>query len=190
MIGLFTYCLLGPISSWVILSVRSLIFSGPLVWEKIEVLSLALKHIIKPNEPQFPLPVDWQSPIGRLCSDQADSCFIFGITVVSSFYSASSFADVTGLVMCSIWKDHFMASIFVLTVSSSHRLAVFESIPFFSLINSDCVLNLIVCFFIFLCRFLYSVSMYLEENMTVPWSFFNPIKIFHILFWLVVTSIL
>jgi hypothetical protein len=42
--------------------------------EKIEMSSLAPEHVIKPGELQFPirLPVNWQSPIGLLCSDQAD----------------------------------------------------------------------------------------------------------------------
>jgi hypothetical protein len=49
-------------------------FQYPLVQAKIEVSSLAPKHIIKPCELWFliGLPVDWQSPIGRLCSDQPD----------------------------------------------------------------------------------------------------------------------
>jgi hypothetical protein len=33
--------------------------------------------------------------------------------VASSSYVASFFTDIAGLVMCSIWKDHPMASIFV-----------------------------------------------------------------------------
>jgi hypothetical protein len=41
---------------------------------KIEVLSLASEHVIKPDELRFltGLPADWQSPIRHLCSDQAD----------------------------------------------------------------------------------------------------------------------
>jgi hypothetical protein len=44
------------------------------VHAKCEVSSLALEHAIKPGELRFPigLPADWQSPIGHLCSDQAD----------------------------------------------------------------------------------------------------------------------
>jgi hypothetical protein len=51
-----------------------LIFRGPSVQAKIEVISLALEHTIKPSELWFPirLPTDWQSPIGRLYLDQAD----------------------------------------------------------------------------------------------------------------------
>jgi hypothetical protein len=53
---------------------------------KIKVSSLAPKHVIIPGELRFPigLPVDWQSLIGPLCSNQAEqlhiwhnSCFIF-----------------------------------------------------------------------------------------------------------------
>jgi hypothetical protein len=52
----------------------SLMFSGPLVQAKIEVSSLAPKHIIKTGELRFliRLPADWQSPIGRLHSNQVD----------------------------------------------------------------------------------------------------------------------
>jgi hypothetical protein len=77
MIGLFICCLLGPISLWVVLSIWSLIFSGPLVWTKIEVSSLAPEYAIKPDELQFPigLPVDWQSLIRCLYSDQADQLY-------------------------------------------------------------------------------------------------------------------
>jgi hypothetical protein len=41
---------------------------------KIEVLSLAPEHVIKPSELRFliGLPVDCKSPIGRLRSKQAD----------------------------------------------------------------------------------------------------------------------
>jgi hypothetical protein len=66
--------LLGPTSLWVVLPIYSLIFSGPLVQAKIEVSSLAPEHVVKPGELRFPigLPVDWQSLIGCLCSDQVD----------------------------------------------------------------------------------------------------------------------
>jgi hypothetical protein len=45
-----------------------------LVWTKIEVSSLAPEHVIKPGELRFRigLPMDWQSSIERLCSDQVD----------------------------------------------------------------------------------------------------------------------
>jgi hypothetical protein len=51
-----------------------LIFSGPLVQTKNEISSLAPEHIIKHGELRLliELPVDWQSPIRRLCLDQAD----------------------------------------------------------------------------------------------------------------------
>jgi hypothetical protein len=44
------------------------------VQAKIEVSSLAPENVIKPDELQFPIGilVDWQSPIGCLCSNQAD----------------------------------------------------------------------------------------------------------------------
>jgi hypothetical protein len=78
-IELFICCLLGPTSSWVVLPTWSLIFSGPPVQATFQVSSLALEHVIKPGELRFliGLPTDWQSTIGRLCSNQADSCFIF-----------------------------------------------------------------------------------------------------------------
>jgi hypothetical protein len=46
----------------------------PLVRVKIKVSSLAPEYIIKPGELRFPigLPVNWKSPIGRLCLNQAD----------------------------------------------------------------------------------------------------------------------
>jgi hypothetical protein len=74
MIGLFICCLLDLTSSWVVLPVWSFIFSGPLVQAKIEVSSLAPEYVIKPGKLRFPigLPADWQSLIGRLCSNQAD----------------------------------------------------------------------------------------------------------------------
>jgi hypothetical protein len=41
---------------------------------KFEVLSLAPKHVINSGELRFSirLSVDWQSPIGPLCSNQAE----------------------------------------------------------------------------------------------------------------------
>jgi hypothetical protein len=74
MIRLFICYLLDPTSLWVVLPICSLIFSELSVRTKIEVSSLAPEHVIKPGELRFSikLPVDWQSPIGRLCSDQAD----------------------------------------------------------------------------------------------------------------------
>jgi hypothetical protein len=52
---------------------------GDPIQAKFDVSSLAPEHIINSDELQFliGLPADWQSPIGCLCSDQADSCFIF-----------------------------------------------------------------------------------------------------------------
>jgi hypothetical protein len=44
------------------------------------------------------------------------SDFIFCIIITSSSYLASFFTDVTGLVMCSIWEDHPMTSIFILYI--------------------------------------------------------------------------
>jgi hypothetical protein len=43
-----------------------------LVQAKNELSSLAPEHVIKLGELRFPLPADWQSPLGRLCLDQAD----------------------------------------------------------------------------------------------------------------------
>jgi hypothetical protein len=73
-IGLFLCYLLGPTSSWAVMHTWSLIFNGPLVWVKLEMPLLAPEHIIKLGEHQFliGLPMDWQSPIGRLCPDQVD----------------------------------------------------------------------------------------------------------------------
>jgi hypothetical protein len=51
------------------------------------------------------------------------SDFIFSIILTLSSYSTSFFTDVTGLVMCSIWKDHPIASIFVL-----YRLVYISSV--------------------------------------------------------------
>jgi hypothetical protein len=64
-------CLLDPTSLCDILSVWSLICIGPMVQAKTEVLSLALEHVIEPGELRFSIELlaDWQSPIGRLCSD-------------------------------------------------------------------------------------------------------------------------
>jgi hypothetical protein len=69
--------LVGPTSLWAVLPIWFLIFSGPLVWAKIDVSLLAPKHIINLDELQFPigLPVDWKSSIERLCSDQADQLY-------------------------------------------------------------------------------------------------------------------
>jgi hypothetical protein len=51
-----------------------LIFNSPLVRVKIEILSLAPEHVIKPGKLRFlvGLLVDWKSPIERLHSNQAD----------------------------------------------------------------------------------------------------------------------
>jgi hypothetical protein len=56
-------------SAWLIIH----IYWGPGP-EKIEVSSLAPKHVINPGELRFSigLPADWQSPIGPLCSNQAE----------------------------------------------------------------------------------------------------------------------
>jgi hypothetical protein len=86
----FLCYLLCLIFSWVVLCGWSFIFSasGP---EKIEVSSLAPKHIINPDELWFliGLPTDWQSPIGPLCSNQAEwlhlrhsSCIIFLFSIL------------------------------------------------------------------------------------------------------------
>jgi hypothetical protein len=62
------------------------IYSGAPVQTKIEMSSLATKHVINPDELSFPigLPADWQSPFRPLYSNQAErlylwhnSCFIF-----------------------------------------------------------------------------------------------------------------
>jgi hypothetical protein len=50
---------------------------------------------------------DWMPPFKPSWS------MVFDRIVVSSSCVASFFIDVTWLVMCSVWKDHPMASIFV-----------------------------------------------------------------------------
>jgi hypothetical protein len=47
--------------------------------------------------------------------------FTFDRIIASFSCSVSFFTDVTGLVMCSIWKDHLMTSIFVLYTLLSRR---------------------------------------------------------------------
>jgi hypothetical protein len=83
---LFICYLLSLTSSWVILTVWSLIFSGPLIQAKIKVSSLAPEHVINLAELRFPieLPADCQSSIKPLCLIQAErlhlqhnNCFTF-----------------------------------------------------------------------------------------------------------------
>jgi hypothetical protein len=106
--------LIGSTSLWADLPAWSLIFSGPLVWVKIEVSSLAPEHVIKTWQTLVPnRATDGLKITDRTPPFEPSWSTVFDRIVASSSYVASFFTDVTGLVMCSIWKDHPMTSIFV-----------------------------------------------------------------------------
>jgi hypothetical protein len=110
----FDMLFVGSTSLWVDLSVWSLMFSGPPSsgenWGV--VTSLWTRHqtwqILVPDRATGGLEItDCTPPFEPSWST------IFDRIVVSSSCVASLFTDVTWLMMCSIWKDYFMALIFV-----------------------------------------------------------------------------
>jgi hypothetical protein len=144
MIGVFICYLLDPTSSWA--------FCLPDVWSlvgswfgEIEASSLATKHIINPGELRFPigLPTDWQSPIGLLCSNQAE--------------------------WLHLWHNSRFIFLFGILFHRCYRV-----IDVFKIKKSP-----------------YGFNFYLIHtsiSSVDSWAFFK--KILHILFWLVMTSIL
>jgi hypothetical protein len=119
----------------------------PPIQAKFAVSSLALERIINPDELQFliGLPVDWQSPIRRLCSDQADQLHF--------------------------WKNNYFIFLFGILLHWYHGVG-----DVFNIKRSPNDFNF--------------YHVYAGIPSVGNWAFFNPIKVIHILFWLVVTSIL
>jgi hypothetical protein len=102
-IELFICHLLGSTSSWDVLTVWSLILSGPLVQEKIKVSSLAAEHVIKPANFGSRSGYRWTGNHRSDTSIQTKLVDLISDRIVaSSSYSASFFTNVTGLVMYSI----------------------------------------------------------------------------------------
>jgi hypothetical protein len=106
--------LLGPTSLWADLSVWSLIFSAPpssgenwgvvtSSWTRHQTWRTSV-----PDRATGGLEITDRTPL----FEQSWST-VFDRIVASSSCVASFFTDVAGLVMCSIWKDHPMTSIFV-----------------------------------------------------------------------------
>jgi hypothetical protein len=145
MIELFICYLLDPTSSWIILLGWSFVFSGPSVQGKLRY------HHWPLNTSSILLNFGSRSGYRLNGNHRSDPSvrtklndFLFDIIIAWSSCSTSFFTDVTGFLMCLIWKDHPMASIFVLYMLVSRRWI------------TEC----------------------------------SSKKIFHISFWLVVTSIL
>jgi hypothetical protein len=141
----------------VVLPGWSLVFSMPLVQGKIEVSSLVPEHDINHGELQFliGLPADWQSSIGPLYLNrtervhlQYNSCFIF---LFNFLYHQSHGVGVVFNKKITYWLQ-FLSWLYHRLVSWMYLWQVNRFI--FPIINSDRVLNFIIHFCIFSCRFL------------------------------------
>jgi hypothetical protein len=113
MIGLLICYLLGPTSLWADLPGWSLIFSAPSSGENWGVVTTPwTRHqtwwTSVPDQATGGLKITDRTP-----PFEPSWSTVFDKIVASSSCVASFFTDVTWLVMCSIWKDHHMTSIFV-----------------------------------------------------------------------------
>jgi hypothetical protein len=114
MIELFICYLLDPTSLWVVLLDWFIIFNGP---QSMKNWGIDISPWIRHQSWWISLP-DQYRLIDNHRSDPSIrtklSDFIFYRIVASSSYSTSFFTNGTRLVMCSIWKNRPMSSIYVL----------------------------------------------------------------------------